>query len=83
MGQRSVLIGDAAFVPVIGRADVQPRQPTERGNITLRSRFAHPGAGQRHLTVLILRKTKNGVESDRQGPGSYWRCAIRGRVHIG
>src|SRR5207244_12704973 len=83
MSQPPVFIGDAAFVPVVGRANVKSRQPTDGGQIILGDSLANAGTSQRHLGVLILREAKNGLQIDCQGLRRGGRGPIRGRLHFG
>ena len=73
MDKRAVRIHDAALVPIVGRTDLEPGQPTDGGQIAFGTRFAYPRSGQGHLRILILCQAKDGVEINRQRPGGCWR----------
>ncbi len=64
--QHAVLVLDAALVPVVGRADVQARQPAELGHVQVGAGAVDALPGQAHLRVLVLGQAEDRVQADRQ-----------------
>ena len=70
VGKRAILVLNAAFVAIIGRANVKIGHPVL--DVLLGSGFANALAGDGDLAILLFGEAEDRVQANRQRPSGRW-----------